>query len=276
MPRSIVYLLMLAFSAQALAADAPSELVQARLVAEKAGVQRGSSAWLAVELDMKPGWHTYWRNPGDAGLPTTIKWTLPAEVTAGSIVWPIPHRFVSRSIVGFGYPDRVALLTQLHVPRAYAAKTLPVSAAVSWLACEQTCIPGSQTVTLTLPVTDAQPKANRQAAALFKQTREHLAKPAAFAATFAMDRSNIRLTLPADAAAPAGSSVSFYPYDSSLIEHAAPQRAALVDGKVQVTLYRSPVANDRVSTLDGLLMYDAPAAGAQKPRGVEVSAQRTK
>ena len=276
MLRSIVCLLALAFLGQAFAADAPNELVQARLVAENAGVQRGNSAWLAIELDMKPGWHTYWRNPGDAGLPTTIKWTLPAAVTAGPIVWPVPHRFVSRSIVGFGYPDRVALLTLVQVPRAYAAKTLPVSAAVSWLACEQTCIPGSQTVTLSLPVTDAPPKANRQAAALFKQTREQLAKPSAFAATFAMDRNNIQLTLPAAAAAPAGSSVAFYPYDSSLIEHAAPQRAALVDGKVQVTLYRSPVANEGLRTLDGLLMYAAPGTSAQKPRGVEMSAQRTK
>ena len=51
----------------------------------------GQSVWVALDLRIKPGWHTYWRTPGDSGLPTTIKWTLPDGVTAGDIQWPVPR-----------------------------------------------------------------------------------------------------------------------------------------------------------------------------------------
>src|SRR6202166_3514402 len=67
--------------------------VKARLVSEASAIAPGQSFWVALELNIRDGWHTYWRNPGDSGQATTLAWTLPAGVTAGDIVWAPPHRF---------------------------------------------------------------------------------------------------------------------------------------------------------------------------------------
>ena len=52
----------------------------------------GDTVWAGVDLKMDPDWHTYWKNSGDAGLPTTIAWQLPSGVTAGDILWPLPEK----------------------------------------------------------------------------------------------------------------------------------------------------------------------------------------
>jgi len=68
---------------------------QTRLLLSAESAQPGETVWAGVELKMAPGWHTYWRNPGDAGLPTTMTWTLPPGVSAGEINWPIPEKTVT-------------------------------------------------------------------------------------------------------------------------------------------------------------------------------------
>src|SRR5262249_13582465 len=72
----------------------PDDLVKARLLAETDTVTTGRTLWLDLHLDIKPGWHVYWRNPGDSGLPTAITWQLPAGFGAGEIAWPVPEHFV--------------------------------------------------------------------------------------------------------------------------------------------------------------------------------------
>ena len=56
------------------------------------GVGPGKKVWLGLQLAHQPQWHTYWKNPGDSGLPTTLQWTLPAGLAAGDIAWPLPHK----------------------------------------------------------------------------------------------------------------------------------------------------------------------------------------
>src|SRR5258705_12747358 len=57
--------------------------VKAHLVSEVSAVAPGQSFWVALELNIRDGWHTYWRNPGDSGQATTLKWQLPPGFTAG-------------------------------------------------------------------------------------------------------------------------------------------------------------------------------------------------
>src|SRR5437868_13091568 len=77
------------------AAGLPTEHpVVARLVSENASVTPGQTLWFDLHLDIAPGWHTYWRNPGDSGLPTEIAWKLPDGCTAGEIAWPVPGPYV--------------------------------------------------------------------------------------------------------------------------------------------------------------------------------------
>src|ERR1700730_16588940 len=70
-----------------------TENVKARLVSEVSAVGPGQVFWVALELNIRDGWHTYWRNPGDSGQATSLAWQLPPGFTAGDIVWTTPDRF---------------------------------------------------------------------------------------------------------------------------------------------------------------------------------------
>ena len=96
--------------------------VKARLVSEVAAVGPGQAFWVALELDIRDGWHTYWRNPGDSGEPTKLAWQLPPGFTAGDIVWTTPHRFEIAPLVNYGYAKHAVHLVQITAPRG---KELP-------------------------------------------------------------------------------------------------------------------------------------------------------
>ena len=108
----------------------------------------GATAWVAIRQVIDPGWHTYWRNPGDAGLATTLTWKLPKDVTAGRPLWPAPERFVSGPVVDYGYRDEAILL----VPLTMGASGKPAMAhvQVSLLECSQMCIPEQASLTIDL------------------------------------------------------------------------------------------------------------------------------
>jgi thiol:disulfide interchange protein DsbD len=140
------------------AQEVDGEHVDAQLIAETTAAVPGEILWTAVRLDHLQNWHTYWINPGDAGIPTKINWQLPEGVTAGAIIWPIPERFdLPGDVVDFGYTDEIFLLVPLSVPGDFSAATLDASARVDWLECEETCIPAGADLSLSVPVSAQSP-----------------------------------------------------------------------------------------------------------------------
>jgi thiol:disulfide interchange protein DsbD len=150
---------------------------KAMLVADVKSVQPGKPFTAGLLLTMAPGWHTYWKNPGESGLATTIAWTLPKGFHAGDIVWPLPEKKVeSGDVLTYGYEGETMLLVAIT-----PSSTIPVGsrmtlkAQVDWLECEASCVPGSAMVDLTLPVSSAPAgPANEK---LFAKYREQLPKP---------------------------------------------------------------------------------------------------
>ena len=124
--------------------------VQLLLSAETA--KPGDTILAGVDLKMEPGWHTYWKNPGDAGEATEIKWTLPAGVTAGEIQWPLPKKLPPAEVTTYGYEDEVMLLVPLKIETNLPAGPLNLAAKVSWLECKDVCIPANQDVEAKLSV----------------------------------------------------------------------------------------------------------------------------
>ena len=120
------------------------ELVTAKLVAETATVVPGQPFTAGLLLKMVPGWHTYWQYPGDAGIPTEMKWHLPEGWKAGPIQWPIPLKLNEPGDIQiYGYHDEVLLMVQLTPPPKIAEKSVQLAADADWLVCEKICIPGS-------------------------------------------------------------------------------------------------------------------------------------
>ncbi len=135
------------------AASVRTEQVEVQLVSASSALAPGATTWLGLRLKHAPGWHTYWVNPGDSGLPTKLKWTLPEGYRADDIDWPTPKRFSVGELVNFGYDGEVLLPVALRVPAtAKTGSSASIAVDARWLVCHEECIPGRATLTLDLPV----------------------------------------------------------------------------------------------------------------------------
>ncbi len=151
---AVILMAALPFS-QPSAAPVKTDHVEAELVSERTALVPGKPITLALRLKMAEGWHTYWRNPGDSGLPTTITWKLPDGVGVGGIQWPAPHALPTGPLVNYGYENEVLLLTGLTVPRdAAVGSTLKLAAHADWLVCKDVCIPEGADLDVVLPVAE--------------------------------------------------------------------------------------------------------------------------
>ena len=149
---SVLFALLLALPA---AAQSPSVVktdnVRAELISEVSTIKPGEPFWVALRQTIKPHWHTYWKNPGDSGLPTEIAWTLPAGAKADPIVWPTPSFIDVGGIVNYGFHDDVLLLVRI-TPPADASGSFALKADANWLVCDDVCIPEEGKFALDLPV----------------------------------------------------------------------------------------------------------------------------
>src|ERR1700680_4978145 len=131
---------------------AATDNVKARLVSEVSAIAPGQSFWVALEFNIRGGWHTYWRNPGDSGQATSLAWQLPPGFTAGDIVWTTPHRFEIAPLVNFGYAKPAVTLVQITAPKDLkAGAPLTLAAKASWLVCSDVCIPEGADLQLKMP-----------------------------------------------------------------------------------------------------------------------------
>lgn len=160
------------------AAPAPADpsradLVKAKLVADVASVQPGQPFTVGILLKMKPKWHVYWKNPGDAGAAPSVEWKLPDGFTAGALKFPLPVRFEQPGpIIGYGYEDEVLLTATITPPAELPpGKPVELAADVSWLVCEAVCIPGKAALSLALPAGETTAAANTE---LFQHWRQQL------------------------------------------------------------------------------------------------------
>ena len=130
-----------------------SDHTEAQFISESNAAVPGSSFWLALRMKMDPEWHTYWRNPGDSGLPTEITWELPEGFRAGEIQWPYPEYIETPPLVTYGYHDEIYLLVEMQVAdNVETGRDAKISARVDWLECAEVCIPGGVDLAFTIPV----------------------------------------------------------------------------------------------------------------------------
>ena len=256
-----------AASSAAIGAVPTEDPVKARLAAETGAIAPGQTVWLALHLEMLPGWHVYWRNPGDSGLPTEIAWTLPAGFAAGDISWPAPKRFVVGAIGNYGYGGSVDLLVPITAPAGLRpGAALPIEANATWLVCADICIPGEAKLTVDLPAVAAPAEPDPAVATLFAAARERLPRPAGFAASFAASAAELRLAIPAAALAGVASpEAAFFPITPSLIDAAAEPRQEMRPDGIDLLLRRTggPAAAALPRSLDGVLVLRG-ADGAER------------
>ncbi|GJE11386.1 protein-disulfide reductase DsbD family protein [Methylobacterium longum] len=234
----------------------PSDLVRSSLAAEPAAVAGAQPFTLAVRMQVKPGWHVYWRNPGDSGLPPEVTWTLPAGFNAGAIRWPAPERIPIATLMNYGYEGEVTLLVPVTPPPSLdPADPVRIQAKLTYLVCETECVPGSADLALTLPV--GEPKPDPANAELFARARAALPVPALWPLRLASQGDTLRLDFAAGGLkADAIRNVAYFPYSETAIDNAAAQVAAIDDTGLHLTLARSSPAEAVPGALPGVLTLE--------------------
>jgi thiol:disulfide interchange protein DsbD len=125
---------------------------QVRLILSASTARPGDTVLVGMDMKMEPAWHTYWRNPGAAGMATKIEWQLPPGVTADDIQWPLPEKLPPAEVTTYGYDNEVVLLVPLKLAADLKPGPLDLKAKVSWLECKEACIPGSGSVEAILNI----------------------------------------------------------------------------------------------------------------------------
>ncbi len=237
------------------------QLVKAELLADTSAIVPGKAFTVGLLLRMAPGWHTYWKFSGDAGLPTELKWKLPQGWKIGEIQWSIPLKTIDPGdIETYGYENEVLLMQDITPPPKIDESSVKLSAEANWLVCEKICIPGGETLQLELPISTTSQPANTE---LFARYRRLLPQnwPGADAATTEWSRAGSDLRLKVASVALANyPAVDFFPLpeQGTVVGHPTVESR----NKNQI-LFRIPIESSgkSVSAMAGLVVF------SQQPNG---------
>lgn len=256
-----IVLLLGALLGGPLAQAAPTH-IHASLLAE-GPARPGQSVTMAVLMEPEPGWHGYWSNPGDAGLPLSLEWTLPSGARAGALQFPVPRTLMLQGLMNHVYEQAYAVLVPVTVPAdARPGASLPVSAKARWLACtEQICVPEETLLMGTISVSGASD--TRQAPdTRFTGWRAALPAPLDRPGHFAATPRGLSLAIPF----PASASLHdphFFVSGQGLVDYAAPQTFRRTGDWLIVDLAapKQPLLAEHPQSLSGVLSLGPGAGG---------------
>jgi thiol:disulfide interchange protein len=199
--------------------------IESELVAQEAGIAPGGTVYVALRQRIQEHWHTYWRNPGDAGEATKITWTLPDGWSAGDMVWPTPQKARLGPLLDYAYEGEVLIPVPITAAaNAQVGTTVSLTADVFYLVCEQVCVPEEAKLTLLLPVVAGAPSADPKWGKVVGEVLAKAPKPAGLKAMFKLDGETLKLAItggPLKGADLAGA--YFFPYSPKVLEHSAEQ-----------------------------------------------------
>ena len=233
-----------------------SQNVTVALVSEEVGVQPGRPFLVGLVMRMRGGWHTYWKNPGDAGLPLRIVWKLPEGFSAGPIQWPVPERIPAGPVMSYGYEGEVLLPIEITPPSRIAADSVTIAGRFDWLECKEACLPGSAVLDLTLPARSEHPPIEPRWHVLFQKTRLRMPQvPRAWGFFAEAGPRAISLSLNA----PRGFSTrgAYFFVDQPLVaDLAVPQGFERIPDGYRITMTPDPNAPRLPERLTGVLAFD--------------------
>jgi len=270
-------LLAAGLPARAASSFVDADHVRVELLVIPQGLNRGESADAGLYFKLEPGWHVYWKNPGDAGLAPSVSWKLPAGITAGPTQFPAPKRLPLGPLMDFGYEDEVLFPLTLHVANSEKAGPVTLHASVEWLVCQHSCIPGKAELEVSREVYGhpAKPASLASDFALYRRFVARVPKPlpASGKVAFQPTKDGFRLTVETGQRE---LSAVFFPSDQDIVDNPAPQKLAptangfLLDLKKDSALKTNPAQLKGVLELSGGRAYEIAAL----PQGAAISADQ--
>ena len=172
----LLILLLLSPGGPAAAQGLSGGHIATSLVAESDAPRAGETVSLALVMKPEPGWHGYWKNPGDAGTEPRIDWRLPAGIAADGPLYPVPQTLLISGLMNYVYEGEYALLVPLHIPSGLAAGTrLPILGTAHYLACtDKICVPEKAEIALDLTIGDGTAARRTE---MFDRYRQALPRP---------------------------------------------------------------------------------------------------
>jgi thiol:disulfide interchange protein/DsbC/DsbD-like thiol-disulfide interchange protein len=239
--------------------------VKASLLAESDWILPGKPFTVGLRLEMESGWHTYWKNPGDAGLPPKVSWRLPDGFLAGPIQWPTPMRISAPPLMSYGYEGEVLLPMVLTTPGSLASGSQIVLAGrADWVECKEVCIPGRAEVELAVPVKAEPPPPPGPGSPFAAARRLQPVAPEGWGVEAAAADGKILLSF----RLPAGGVVSdayFFASDASIVDHPAPQRLHSGAKLHRLDIARAAGHSEPLARLEGILSADGKSVVVDVP-----------
>ncbi len=222
----------------------------AELVSFGSTIAPGGTIQAGLVLTMEEHWHVYWINAGDSGEPPHIKWTLPAGLTAGPMLFPPPSRLPLGPLMDFGYEETAAFPVTFTAAPGMKPGPIHIDALVDWLVCAQVCIPGKAHLGLNLTV--GRPAAPVQPVGALGQALTLIPKPlpAGDSVTVTGGAKNFVVTFKTGARE---TDAEFYPYDPDLIQNSAEQEIEPLPDGLRLRIPRADDLTKLPAHLHGLL-----------------------
>lgn len=237
------------------------------LVSEVKSIRAGEPFTVGVRIIHAPGWHTYWKSPGVAGVPTVLEWDMPEGFKAEPFQWPAPQRSVMAGMTVYGYEGECLLPMTIRPPAELKPDKdgkVRLKVRAAWMTCEVSCHPGWQDFVLALPVTQEGPAIDEEWREAFEQTRTRFPLPSPEGWKFNVERTaekvTLTVTLPEKLKQTAKKEDLGTPYffaENNLVESSAPQNFQYnPDGSFSITMKISKYAKEGTKELQGVLAFD--------------------
>jgi thiol:disulfide interchange protein DsbD len=256
-------LLAAGLPARAASSFSDADHVHVQLVVPVSLINLGEGAHAGIYFKLEPGWHIYWKNPGDAGEAPHVEWTLPSGITAGPLQFPAPKRLPLGPLMDFGYEDEVLFPLTLDVAKTAKPGLVILRAKMDWLVCRERCIPEKA----ELEVSRAVPPAPSEIILLISDSQlynrliGHLTKPLPASAKVFFQPTPVGFRLTVETGQREQSAV-FFPEDQDIIDNPAPQKLTptanglILDLKKDASLAANPAQLKGVLELSGERAYE--------------------
>ena len=242
--------------------------VKGTLVSESASARSGAKLSLGLHLEMEPGWHVYWINPGDAGFAPAIAWSQVSGLKADSLQWPTPDTMAVEPLMTYGYGHEV-LLPFDAVVEPGAKGQLVLKGKAKWLECLDICVPGKADLELALPVSETSPAPNPVAKPLFDKFRQELpSRETGWSLRAAFTDSFFYLTARSAKTEVPEAPARFFPLDQGLVDNPAPQAWIPTHDGFRLKIKRDAISHRSSDSLRGVM--SRPTGWSSGHKGWEI------
>ncbi len=244
---------VLFLSASAWSAPIRTQHLTVELITESSTIAPNHDFLAGLHFTLDKGWHIYWINAGDAGLPPRIDWQLPTGITAGDLEFPAPQRLPLGPLMDFGYENEVLLPVPMRADVGLKpGSTQTLRGNVHFLVCSSVCIPGQAELEHTVSVATLPGAPDPKTEPLFLATEHHLPRSLSAGSSIIVDQTKAAFVVTLRTGQRI-TSAEFYPFDQNVIANAAPQEVSPLADGIRITVPKARGLQQIPSRLHGLI-----------------------